>query len=425
MSIDIEEATESLEIFIKENPYSQLVAEEDQSVTIAKPWGDKTVALHVPSDMEAQAQLFQALNACTLPEKYSAIYHRDKQLLEVIWTAYRLTESSQVIVKRNFEFHFLGRVHQCWFAMSTEELMSIASSASPVTNSTSTNYRNMMSFMMLARDKERGGNTPSGRALSEPISFFIQLGDMPWEHLDRLIDNLNAYMSYYDTKAPQVLIHDPALSGYEARDRYLHGQFPEQIRGREIDVNALAYWREATLSSNEIVTFLTCYRIVEYLAFHFIEVQTKSKIRQLLSAPHALADLDETMKSVVEALSTKHATEDIPKAQHLVMATLDMKHLWCEVERHKDFFCTPTQFDGGYSVKPLITKKDELETFSNNGVRNTLDRLRGIRNALSHGQDQQTRSVIRPTVKNSHLIRPWLNLIEIIAGQAMLNNDVV
>lgn len=425
MNVNKEEAKVELAAYFENNNYSDIDQGENGDLLITTPWGDKTIALLIPDEVEKRKILVESLNCCTLPEKYSAIYHNDTKQLEVIWTAYRLNSASIETAERNFEFTFNGNTHKCWFGEASQRLMSIAGCAEPVSNSNATNYRNLMSFIILQHLEDEDGDQPGTRTVSTPRSFYIQVGELNWAEIDNLIIHLNAFMSYYDTKTPQVLIHEPIAQNFDARDRYLHGEFPKKISGRDIDINALTYWREATLSSNEIDTFLTCYRIIEYLAFHFMESQTRSRVKKVLSSPHALSNIDATMRSVVEALSAKNAIEEIPKTQNLISETIDMELLWREIERHKDYFCKPTSFDGGYTVKNLITNKDSLETFSNNGVRSTLDRLRGIRNALSHGQDQQTRSVIRPTAHNRHLIRPWLNIIEIIAGEAMLNSNVV
>lgn len=425
MALTLTDTQTALEPFLQRNQSSELAEDGDGGIFVQKPWGDRTLALLVPDEEQERNTLFETLNSCFLPEKYSAIHHVEENLLEVTWTAYKLNSASADTADRAFDFVYKGKTHACRFGAATEKLLAISSCAAPVSNSTATNYRNLMSFILYDRKESGDHDNPAIRSLSEPRSFFIELQDLEWENVDDLVVHLNAYMSYYDTKSPQILIHEQISTELPTRDRYLHGSFPGHILAREIDKNALTYWREATLSSNEIMSFLTCYRIVEYLAFHFIEVQTKSKIRRVLSSPHALTDLDRTMRSVVESLSTKNATEDIPKAQNLVCETLDLQLVWKEIEKHKEFFCQSTDFDGGYTVKSLIKDKDSFETFSNNGVRSMLDRLRGIRNALSHGQDQQTRSVIRPTAHNNQIIRPWLNLIEIIAGEAMLNSEVV
>ena len=424
MAISKEEAETAVSKYLQKNKYSEVTTDERGRVLVSLPWGDKTLALVVPDDDKKRNSLLNSLNSCTLPERYSAILHEDSGYLEVIWTAYRLNPASAETAEREFEFSFRGNLHKCWFGSASSRLMSIASCAQPVSNSNATNYRNLMSFIIL-QNTESGEDHPGARSLSKPRSFFVNVGDLEWEDIDQLVVHLNAFMSYYDTKTPQVLIHEPISESFDKRDRYLHGKFPEKILGREIDINALTYWREATLSSNEIMAFLTCYRIIEYLAFHFTELQTRSRIKKVLSSPHALSDIDGTMRSVVEALSAKNATEEIPRTQNLISETIDMELLWREIDRHKSYFCKSTEFEGGYSVKSLITDKDTFGTFSNNGVRNTLDRLRGIRNALSHGQDHQTRSVIRPTAHNRRLMRPWVNIIEIVAGEAMLNSNVV
>lgn len=425
MNSSVDEIKNHLESFLKDNPYSDVVEDSEGALSVLKPWGDPAVSIEIPSSPDKKASLFTILNNCILPEKYSAIFHKDTACLEVIWTSYRLNAASAETADRSFVFNFNGHAHNCRFGASTESLLGIAACSSPTSNSTATNYRNLLSFIMREQSSDVDKTSATARTLDVARSFFVQTNGISWPEIDKLIVHLNAFMSYYDSKTPQILIHEPVEKPYDPRDRYLHGRFPEEINGREIDENALAFWREATLSNNEIMRFLTCYRIIEYLAFNFIEVQTRSKIRRILSMPHASSELDRVMSSVVEALSIKNATEDIPKALQLVSSTINMEFVWSEIDRHRDFFCKDTEFDGGYCVKKLIANGDNFETFSNNGVRSILDRLRGIRNALSHGQDQQTRSVIRPTARNNLIIRPWLNLIEIIAAEAMLCRDVV
>lgn len=52
------------------------------------------------------------------------------------------------------------------------------------------------------------------------------------------------------------------------------------------------------------------------------------------------------------------------------------------------------------------------------------DAFRKIRNALSHGKDQETTGVIRPTPKNVNLFQPWVHLISAAAGEVVLYKDV-
>jgi len=46
-----------------------------------------------------------------------------------------------------------------------------------------------------------------------------------------------------------------------------------------------------------------------------------------------------------------------------------------------------------------------------------------IRNSLSHGNDIETLGSILPTKTNEQLLKPWVNLLKIVAGEVILNRN--
>lgn len=420
----IQQYRSSFESFLRSNPGSRIVEKPRQESKveywIEDPWGDKTLGIKIPhGDADETAALAECLNGLHLPPRFSAIRHIAAGQLEVIWTAYKLQAVSEEAASRDFIFTFQGVRRRCNFGHSSTVLLKLAKHCYPVSIPNHTEHRNIVSLHFYANGIERPN-------LDKPISFFVEVGDLNDEQILELVKHLNVYMSYFDHRSPRLLIHDVVGPGeHPVRGRYRSSQFPGEISASKLDPNLIAYWNEMCSTRSEIMRFLLCYRIIEYAAFNFIEAATRAKIKRLLSAPDLIGRLDAVVAAVAEQTNMNKDLSDIPRAQNLVAATADLQCVWAEIERNRDFFTSDTCFDGGFIVKPLVTSKETYEVWSNNGVRNTLDRMRAIRNALSHGQDGQTRGTILPTVPNARLIRPWLNIIEILAGDAILYREAV
>lgn len=67
--------------------------------------------------------------------------------------------------------------------------------------------------------------------------------------------------------------------------------------------------------------------------------------------------------------------------------------------------------------------KATLADWKSRGFESITRSLRDIRNALSHGRDQRTSSVIVPSSRNLHYLQPWVNLIAVVAGEVVLYKD--
>lgn len=176
-----------LQPFLTNNPVSRLREVETSdgpSLRIIQPWSDPSFSLRIPDQSDA---FIDALNVLRLPTRLSAIWHEDTGDLEVIWTANNLPESQVEVDKRAFTFTFDDREHSCEFGDSSERLLVLAQSLTPITMS-ATFWRNLQPFSQFARlPKERHSNF----GLDKPRSFWIRGVDWNEEELLTLVDNLN------------------------------------------------------------------------------------------------------------------------------------------------------------------------------------------------------------------------------------------
>src|SRR5262245_50066112 len=95
-----------LEEFRKNNPVASigLVSQPGADGTVVgvlNPWGDDTVALTLAG---AADEVISALNSVILPERYSAIWHRETERLEIAFTAFPMPDVYRDIPDRAFTF---------------------------------------------------------------------------------------------------------------------------------------------------------------------------------------------------------------------------------------------------------------------------------------------------------------------------------
>ncbi len=410
--------------FLRNNVGAEVVIpEEGPSMgrpAVYHPWGDETLAVFLPED-ECTNKI-QALNAVHFPPQFSAVYHLDRGELEVLWTAFKLGKNTEEVAGREFTFVWKGTEIACCFADSSERLLALATIIHPVRAPSNTNHRNTNSYRIFSENA-------FPELVDKPRSFFVRGFDFQNEESEDFIKHLNAYLSYYDRRSPLILLHSTTEGDegeYKALDRYVEGRFPEHIRADEIDTNLLSYWNEVASTSDQIMKFLLCYRMIEYAAFSYMNHAAKAELKREMLSPSLHSDLDASVGRMVEVF-VRHTkeTEAIHRTQNVVTAAVDLNLLWGAIECNQSFFSEDVEFDGGFVVKALMAKKCGFDNWQPNGVRNTLDRLRGIRNALAHGQDGSTRGTIQPTRANTLRLVPWVNVIEIIAGEVMLRHKAM
>lgn len=411
----VDEAKAQLDQFFANNPAATMEANPDGGFQIVRPWNDPSLVFDAGPGDDFE-QLAGALNAVSLPDRFSALWHRESRKLEVIWTALKLPADQQEIAERTFEFRHRGVVHVCEFGKSSAELMTIAPHTVPVTIS-DTNYRNMVSF---ASFDDEDGNP---ERFDHPKSFWIDNVDLVEDDLVDLILHLNFYLQYFDSSSPIVVVH-PKISEKVTpqRTRYLRGKFPSVIDSKVLDENMLSFWSFA-FTGNPMLRFLLYYRVLEYAAVHTVTDEVREALKKLLLSPDVRSDLNATIGSITAAFAPMGKFSDTQRLRALFRKTVDPALLWRDLKANRDFFMKDTVFDGGFTVRAPIGKNDSDGTFDARGVEQVADRFRDIRNALSHGKDLETSGVIRPTPQNAEMFRPWVHLIATAAGEVVLYQE--
>lgn len=407
--------------FLERNPKSILEEIEapdgKKQFRIARPWGDESVAIVLPEDHDALATV---LNKLLLPERFAAVWHSDTKRLEVVWTAFRLSASQREIFGRKFQFTFKGKKHDCAFDKSSERLNKVARYTLPQGMS-DTNHRNMQSFYHHALGDPQ---MIEALALEEPKSFWIN--NVTWNEnkVIELAQNINFYLTYYDDSSPSIVIFPPPFQSNSTarRTRYIHGNFPSTVKCNGLNDNLIGFWSAAD-TGNPLMRFILYYRIIEYASHHYVDEDVKAAIRKLLSNPSIGDKIAEAIESITDIVSVKR-NEDIPKFKGLISKCLDPKLLWREAVANRAVFSKETRFEGDFVVKALLHEDEKEAAFCQNGLDRFCDLTRRIRNALSHGRDQETGGVIAATTRNYQLLRPWVHLMGTAAGEVVIYKDI-
>ncbi|MCJ2012760.1 hypothetical protein [Methylobacterium sp. J-076] len=417
---DLAACRTSLRVFLEDNPKSSVEIisdpEHGNSLRIVNPWGDESISTYIPADPD---RLFNALNSVVLPERYSAIYHKDTKDIEIIFTAFPLGSGREDLPARKFTFIHRGQELTCEYAPASERLLAIAKYTVPVAQS-ATQYRGIYSFNMLENIGESDGLEDADFEMGLPVCFWIRTIDWDESRILALMRELNFYMYYYDRKSPIISIHSPKIesSAGQPRPRFRDGKFPGIISSRELDEHLLRFW-SASITGDPASRFLYSFRIIEYASVLYLESGAKDKVRRFLSSPSALDDIDKLTESVLSIVQSTNLDPPV-KFEALIKDVVPADILWTELNRNKSSFDKTSTFDGGFSVEPLMKDIKDAKGFGPNGMTAFAKRLRDIRNALAHGRDQKSVLPLTPTSHNLERLQPWASIIEFVASEVIV-----
>lgn len=335
----------------------------------------------------------------------------------MIYTAYKLTKPATDWENRNFIFNFGGVDYECGFSDSSKALLCLAMSFRPI-GPTLSNYRNLVSFYQFSNTASSTRTGPN--RFGKPISFWIK--DIDWEEdrVLKILSNLNFFMTYYDSFSPSVIIHDVVETEEDSPEqfRYRHGIFPAAMGAKPIDQDLLHFWYASFIGDNAR-RFGYLYRIIEYSSYTYMDSGFERQIKKIISSPHSFGDIHSTAISLAAALQETRL-DDVNRFLNVFKDSVDMDLIFEFVEKNIDFFSCQNAFDGGFRLEALVSPKIDRAEFKLNGAANCCSRLRAIRNALSHGRDQKSSSVITPTERNFERLGPWVTLLTLAAGEVML-----
>ena len=421
----IEDAKAQLHPFLEAHPDVDIEdrkvgRESETRLCITKPWGEDGLVISLPEDIETFSE---TLNNILLPERYTAIWHKDTKDFEVIWTALLLSEEIEDIKNREFLFSLDSKEYKCSFGQSSERLLTLASQAIPIAMS-HTEHRNLMSFRYYVQLKESEKDLTSGMVpIGEPYSFWIQNVEWDEDRVLQLVRHLNFFLTYYDRESPEILVHTPPAKKVSKQPRYLIDTFPNRIDTHEIADDLLQLWM-ASHEGDAARQFIYSYRIIEYASHAYIDIEARRKVHRLLTKPHARSDLGALTDKVISTALMK-TMDDVQKMNNLLNDIVSTESLWREIERYRPTFTSNVIFDGGFTLKKLIDDSETFETFKTNGILTFINRARNIRNHLSHGRDKSTQATITPTVANFRRLEPWTAAISVLAGEVLIFSNLL
>lgn len=404
---------DNLAFFLEINPEATRTPEGEKQV-ISHPWGSTALKIDVDND---DTELIETLNALRLPPRFSAIWHRDQNALEVIYGPISATSEE---LSHSFAFQFSGRTYQCEFRNSSERLMSLAKAVRIEPEAGIEDDRNLWLIKSYLRLRDREDAPPVFRERI-PTSFWID-GMEEWDENEAvaLARHLNFYMRYFDKESPLIIIHEdlPAQTGREKSERYPYSEFPEMISARTLDPFLLGLW-ESAIHGGPRLRFLYSYQILEYAAFYHASDSVRHAVRRAVMSPHTHLDPANAVNQILDAIAAdnQHETE---KMKAVIRQSVDPSAVWREVQPHSDFFSEPIRFDGEVTLEPLISERWNEEDFARAWHPKFIDQVRKIRNALVHGREQRQSNVITPTRANDDRLRPWLAPLIVIAEQVIL-----
>lgn len=419
-ALSVEELTVSLEPFLRRHPGTEVTRfefAEGQINQIASPWGDHTLTLLLDDDAQP---IVEVLNKVLLPKRLSAIWHINSGDVEVIWTANPLSPTWQELLGRTFHLSFGKKRYKCEFGMASEDLLTISKGIAPKLAASATAFRNLIPFSQYVNTKDAIARIQLG--LDTPKSFWIRKFKLSEAALLEFIAQLNFYLSYYDRRSPTVVVHDDFDAKSNASLRYTDGKFPTEIAGRQLDDNLLTFWNAANFG-NSMLRFILYYRVIEYAAFHYIDTETKARLKKLLANPAMCLNLDNAVHEVIATFDTRKM-DDVPRFESLLISAVRVEKLWAEIENNRTSFSQPMKFEGGFMLDALISKDEKLSTFRTGGLVKFSVAIRKIRNVLSHGRDQNTSTAITPVERNLKMLAPWVNAIAAVAGEVVLYESV-
>ena len=351
-----------------------------------------------------------------LPKTLSAIYHKDKKILEFIFAP---LPSNYDVLNVKFTFSFVRKNFNCYFAKASDVVRLLATAIN-IFNDSDTDFRNLIKFNFYF-DKEKFLYKKG----IKPYSFFVEgdFDNINEQFFVSLSKHINFYTHFFYRKFPHIQIHDQTI---ENRPSIIEPSsniedFPKEIGARELNQILLDIFLVANNTTNIRLKYIFYYQILEYSAYYYLKDNTKNKLNNLLKNPDIVENFNDYSNKIIELLKDSFSNnnkDDLVTLKNLINDNCSCDDIKDGLVLNKKYFIEDIYFKGGFQLKAICKDDIHIDSSVMNAV---IENLNKIRNVLVHLREKRENKVILPNRENDEKIKPYLFLLRRLAEKIIIN----
>ncbi|MCT4665222.1 MAG: hypothetical protein N4A45_08335 [Flavobacteriales bacterium] len=393
-----------------------VIEEETEHLNLKKLWGDDTFMIRLK-----KGEADSTLNNLTFPSELSAVHHTTEELLEFIMQP---ASESYFTDFADFSFHYEGKEYKCSFTEPTPQLFKLANGFRELSESSSTDYRNLREFRDFLRKDDLPKYVQKYFENRKPVSFKIQ-GDFQITNADYKLfaKHFNFYVTYYNRSSPKIIIHEQKAEKekYEVPCLTNENQFPSALTFNPIDPVLLDMFEISRETKNVRLKYLFYFQILEYCSFYYLSDDLTKKLRDIIKRPDLLNNPNEYTKLIVDQFKEnfKH-NDDSMKLEKTIVDYCSFEDIKIELNKNLQFFTQPLEFDGGFKLDSILNDESCIDKPPKQIMRTVKNNIERIRNTMVHLRESRENKVILPTEKNNHMIIPYLFVVRRLAEKVAI-----
>lgn len=388
--------------FIANNDCIKAENKEEQLV-INNCWNDSSFQF-----IFADSETIDYLENIVLPKELFAIFHKDKNLYEFIYLP--LLEKYE----REFSYIFCGNQFKLFFGEPTSVFESLITHFS-LSNLDEINER---AYGLFRYSNYYSIERNEGKQLF-PTNFFIE-GDFSSLSYEKHIDffrHVNFILSYYDRKSPTILLYndEDSINDIKIPCKSKQECFPSIVTTNSFDTTLLELMAAAKDTRSIRLKYIFYFQVLEYCSYYYIENSLRRRITNIIQSPDIL-NSEKYSNKIIEIYSDYFkSNRDDKRMERLLVDLCTFDDIKDELSTNSKYFTTDLCFDGGFSVKRLFSEITEIENPPQSIIPSIRKNIDAIRNVLVHARESRENLEIKPTQKNSSLLKPYLYLLRRIA----------
>ncbi|PIE58489.1 MAG: hypothetical protein CSA33_03450 [Desulfobulbus propionicus] len=413
-------AQQYLTNFLKYNPHAE-VSVDDYNIFIDNPWMRKDVFLKFSTD---DADFISIINNIKFSSRFDAIFHMDTNTAEFIYSYLdpRIL-SNKDILDRKFTIEHKGDKYKCYFKEPSKRLFKIAARFEKKDPSVRLKSVPQIIPFKDAQELEKKSDKIQEYFKNKVArSFFVQSEQrIDLDEFEKLTRQINLLAYYHDRKTPIITIKSDVQAAaieHKSSVRYVRDFFPEKLVSQPVDEIPLKLI-EVARESKPRFAFLYYYQIIEYAGYAYREKAAKQQLTDYLQHPVNTESGTQSDTAFFATLSEFSRSHDIV-IKKVLKDCCDPAVLWKEIEYDLDFFTTQQRYDGGLTIKPLISEDTTPKAWETMWMPALYDQLTDIQNAIISVRDWKQNSMLLPTPTNTVMLARYIPLIRRMAEQLVL-----